>query len=156
MVSIAAVATLTSHGDDERTMLDFSPFSRVLRLDFLQGKYREFSRFRPSWGRLAAKKSCPLGDFWRNSLLNGTGNYFGGIGNYLRRNRDSIRRAGKARGDSLNPEHGLAAFRERSPRRVSAPVPNPSPVPLSLAREYAPFQASEVFRSNRSPPVRTR
>jgi hypothetical protein len=84
------------------------------------GNFRDFG---PPGADLQPKKPCPLGDFWRNSLLNGTGNYFGGTGNFLGVTGNSIRRAGKARGDSLNPEHGLAAFRERSPRRVSAPVP---------------------------------
>jgi hypothetical protein len=52
--------------------------SPAVRFPDHQGKYREFSRFRPSEAELQPKRSRPLSGFCRNSLLDGTGNYFDG------------------------------------------------------------------------------
>jgi hypothetical protein len=55
-----------------------------------QGKYREFSRFRPPEAAWKPKNSYILAGFCLNSLLDGTGNFrmlsgnfIGGSGNFL-------------------------------------------------------------------------
>jgi hypothetical protein len=53
------------------------------------GNFRDLG---PHGADLRPKKPCPLGGLRRNSLLNGTGNYFGGIGNFLGLTGNSISR----------------------------------------------------------------
>jgi hypothetical protein len=42
----------------------------------MQGKYREFSRFRPIFSLLGSAIVLKNGHFFSNSLLGGTGNFF--------------------------------------------------------------------------------
>ncbi len=67
---------------------------------------------------LHAKKPCLLWGFHRNSLLNRTGNFFGGTGNFFDVTGNSIRRTGKASYRHL--------LERRLVRRRSKPPMNPS------------------------------
>jgi hypothetical protein len=77
-----------------------------------------------------SKKPCPLGSSCRNSLLNGTGNYFGGTGNFLGLTGNSIPRAGKTFGDS--PAYRSGPKSSRTKRAASK-----SGVGSSTARQFS-------------------
>ena len=57
------------------------------------GNFRDFD---PLEAELQPKKSRPLSGFCRNSLLDGTGNYFDGTGKFFEVTGNSIRRTGYA------------------------------------------------------------
>jgi hypothetical protein len=63
-----------------------------------------FYGFGPRGATIKPKKPCPRWSFCRNSLLNGTGNYFGGTGNFFDVTGNSIHRTGKPLPASLLSE----------------------------------------------------